>query len=149
MELVPLAPLADVQEQDLPGLVARMADRINREPRPRADMLWTATYLLMGLRFSDDVTYSLLEGIQNMQESTTYQRILREGREEGLKKGLQEGILAVQRLALRLGRRRFSEPDAATIAQIEAIQDIDRLEALVDRALDPDVHDWDQLLGNA
>src|SRR5208337_3377028 len=34
---------------------------------------WAATYLLMGLRYSDELTDSLLEGVQNMHESTTYE----------------------------------------------------------------------------
>ena len=46
--LVPLAPLTDVSEADLPQIVGRMAGRINAEPRPRAAKLWTATYLFMG-----------------------------------------------------------------------------------------------------
>ena len=62
--LVPLAPLTDVPAADLPQLVGRMAERINAEPRPRAAKLWTATYLLMGLRYSDELTDSLLEGVQ-------------------------------------------------------------------------------------
>jgi len=72
--LVPLAPLTDVPEADLPQLVGRMAERINAEPRPRAAKLWTATYLLMGLRYSDELTDSLLEGVQTMQESTTIRK---------------------------------------------------------------------------
>ncbi len=71
--LVLLAPLTDVPEADLPQLVGRMAERINAEPRPRAAKLWTATYLLMGLRSSDELTDALLEGVQNMHESTTYE----------------------------------------------------------------------------
>ena len=58
-----------------------------------------------------------------MRESTTYQAILREGRQEGKVEGEQE-------LLLRQGTKRFGEPDAATIAALEAIQDIDRLGAL-------------------
>src|SRR5208282_2621095 len=54
--LVPLAPLTDVPEAALPQVVRRMADRINSEPRSRASRLWTATYLLMGLRYSDELT---------------------------------------------------------------------------------------------
>ena len=73
--LVPLAPLTDVTEADLPGVVRRMAGRINGEPRPRAAKLWTATYLLMGVRYPDDLVNQLLEGIQTMRESTTYQAI--------------------------------------------------------------------------
>src|SRR5437762_14218052 len=53
--LVPLAPLTDVSDADLTGIVQQMADRINREPQPRPAKLWTATYLLMGLRYSDEL----------------------------------------------------------------------------------------------
>ena len=64
-----------------------MAARINSEPRPRSAKLWTATYLLMGLCYSEELVSRLLEGVQDMQESTTYQAILREGRNEGLTEG--------------------------------------------------------------
>jgi predicted transposase YdaD len=145
--LVPLAPLTNVSGQDLPALINRMADRINQEPPARAAKLWTATYLLMGLRFPDDLTFSLLEGVQKMQESTTYQRILREGRNEGRAEGRNEGrILGVRELIFENGRRRFAEPDAATIAAVEAIEDFDQLKTLLDRAYSPNVHDWDELL---
>ena len=70
-----------------------------------------------------------------MRESTTYQAILREGR-----------ITGEQQFLLRLGTKRFGEPDAATVTAIEAIQDIDRLEALGERILNPDLHDWNDLL---
>ena len=78
-----------------------------------------------------------------MQESTTYQAILREGRNEGLIEGR---VTRERRLLVRLGTKRFGEPDPATVAALEAIQDVDRLEAVHDRALDPDIHEWDELL---
>jgi predicted transposase YdaD len=147
VNLVPLAPLTNVKEDELPGLVQRMNERISAEPRPRALKLWTAAFLLMGLRYSEDVISHLLDGVLDMQESTTYQAILREGRQEGRQEGLVEGrISEAQRLVLRQGTKRFGEPDAATVAAVEAIQDILRLEAVHDRALDPDIHDWDELL---
>ena len=65
VSLVPLVPLTNVAEQALPELVQRMADRINAEPETRAATLWTATYLLMGLRFTDEFAMHLLEGVQN------------------------------------------------------------------------------------
>jgi len=133
--LVPLAPLTDMSEAALPGVMRRMADRINGEPRPPAAKLWTATYLLMGLRYADELVTQLLEGVQTMRESTTYQAILREGR-----------ITGEQQLLLRLGTKRFGEPDATTVTAVEAIQDIDRLEALGERILDPDLLDWKDLL---
>ena len=137
VNLVPLAPLTNVAEEALPGLVQRMADRINAEPEPRAAMLWTATYLLMGLRFSSDVATHLLEGVQNMQESTTYQAILKEGRVTG--EGDQQPLI-------RQGTKRFGNPEPPTLAAIEAIRDIERLEALGERIVDPDVRDWNSLL---
>ena len=122
-------------EAALPQVVRRIADRINSEPRSRAAKPWTATYLLMGLRYSDELTDSLLEGVQNMHESTTYEKILRDG-----------GITEARRMLLRLGRKRFRDADAETVAAVEAIKDVDRLETLGERILDPEIHDWAELL---
>ena len=133
--LVPLAPLTDVSETAMPGIIRRMADRINGEPRPRAAKLWTATCLLMGLRFSDDLAIQFLEGIETMHESTTYRRIINDGRRE-----------EARRIRIRQGTKLFREPDGATVAALEAIKDIERLEVLGERILDPDIHDWDELL---
>jgi predicted transposase YdaD len=143
VNLVPLAPLANVAEVELPRLVELMAARINSESRPRSAKLWTATYLLMGLCYSEELISRLLEGVQDMQESTTYQAILREGRNEGLTEGR---IKEARRLLLRQGTKRLGEPDAASAAALEAIQDIDRLEVLHDRAFDPGIRDWTELL---
>ena len=116
VNLVPLAPLTNVPESEtaLRGLVRRMAGRINAEPQPRAAKLWTATYLLMGLRFSEELASQLLEGVQTMQQSTTYQAILREGRQEGRQEG-EKGRGRTEALASsgdqavrRAGRRRPS-----------------------------------------
>ncbi len=138
---MPLAPLTKVPETEeaLRGLVRRMAERINAEPEPRADKLWTATYFLMGLRYSNEFAFQLLEGVQNMRGSTTYQAVLKEGRDEGW-------IAGEQRMLLRQGTKRFGEPDAATVAAIEAIKDIDRLEALGDRIVNMGIQTWDELL---
>jgi hypothetical protein len=135
VNLLPLAPLANVAPGALPGLIERMAARINAERRSRAATLWTATYLLMGLRYSDELTRELLEGVQTMQESVTYQAILRKG-----------GVREAQRLLLRMGTKRFGEPDAAALAALDAIQDIERLESLGERFLDADLQGWDALL---
>jgi predicted transposase YdaD len=154
--LLPLAPLSDVREADLPDVVRRMAERINREPRPRADKLWMATYLLMGLRYTDEFARQLLEGVQTMRESTTYQAIIREGmelgREEGLEQGREQGreegrLAEARRMLLRLGRvKGLPEPDPVTVQAIEALADLERLEALFDRGIVADVHVWEDLL---
>jgi hypothetical protein len=51
-----------------------------------------------------------------------------------------------RRLLLRLGTKRFNEPDAAMLAAIEAIRDLDRLEALGERILMPGLSGWEDLL---
>jgi hypothetical protein len=78
-----------------------------------------------------------------MRESVTYQAILEEGRQEGIILGR---IYAARRILLCLGTKRFGEPDAATLAVIEAIKDVDLLETMVDRFVDGEIHGWDDLL---
>jgi hypothetical protein len=110
--------------------------------------------VLMGLRFSNDFAYHLLEGVHNMQESTTYQAILNEGRNEGLVEGRNEGLIKgrvteAQRLLLMLGETRFGEPDVATRGAIEATLDLERLERLTKRVVDMNVQDWNGLVSTA
>jgi predicted transposase YdaD len=95
------------------------------------------------------------EGGSIMRESVTYQAILREGRQEGIIVGREEGIMegriegrieGERRLLVRQGTKRFGVPDAATVTAIEAIEDLDRFEALGDRILDAGIQSWDDLL---
>jgi predicted transposase YdaD len=145
--LVPLAPLADVSATDLAILVQRMKDRIGEQPRPQAAKLLTAAYLLMGLRYEDELTNLLFEGIEVMKESTTYQGILKEGRQEGRQEGESLGrVHEAQRILRLLGTKRFGEPSAATAAALEGIEDVARLEVLGVRILEPDLSNWDDLL---
>jgi predicted transposase YdaD len=144
VNLVPLVPLTNVAQEALPKLLPRMAERINAEAEHRALRLWTATYLLMGLRFERSFASQLLEGVQNMRESTTYQAILKEGREEGLAEGRRG---EAQRLILLQGEIRFGAADEATRATVEAIRDLDRLESLSKRLFDSKIDNWDDLLG--
>ncbi len=151
VNLVPLAPLAKVTETELPRIVQRMAARINTEPSPRSAKLWTATYLLMGLCYAEEFVSRLLEGVHKMQESTTYQAILREGRGEGLVEGRNEGLIEgrvneAQRMLLLQGQIRFGTVDEVTRGQILAIREIERLEEIGKRLLDPSVRDWQGLL---
>ena len=131
---LPLAPLARVKENELPTVIHAMQERLDREAtKNQAEMLWTATYILMGLKYSDELIDRLLEGVQNMEESVTYQKILKKGRAEEAK-----------RILKRLGSRRFGKPDAHIEAAIDAIADLDRLEQLSDRVLE--VTGWEELL---
>ncbi|MGO8903810.1 MAG: hypothetical protein ACLQU5_36535 [Isosphaeraceae bacterium] len=131
---LPLAPLARVKENELPAVIHAMQERLDREAtKNQAETLWTATYLLMGLKYSDELIDRLLEGVQNMEESVTYQKILKMERAEEAK-----------RILKRQGSRRFGKPDAHIEAAIDAIADLDRLEQLSDRVLE--VTGWEELL---
>ena len=163
---LPLAPLANVKENELPAVIQAMRQRLDREAtRGQAGMLWTATYVLMGLTYSDELIDRLLEGVQSMKESVTYQKILREGlakgrdegraegrvegraegRDEGRAEGRVEGpVEGERRILRRQGTRRFGKPDTHIEAALDAIADLERLEQLSDRVLE--VKTWDELL---
>jgi predicted transposase YdaD len=139
---LPLAPLSDVSRAALPGVIDRMKERIRREAPPdEAGLLWTATYVLMGLRYPENVTEQLLQGVRDMKESVTYQAILAEGRAEGLAQGRAAEARAI---LLRIGGKRFGPPSAQTRAAIEGVTSVERLELLTERLLD--VESWDELL---
>lgn len=139
-----MAPLAAVDPGDLPGLIRRMGERIGREaPAAEAGELWTATNVLMGLRYSTHLTEHLLSGVRAMEESVTYQAIVAKGEAKGLDRGRLD---EARRILLRQGRRRFGEPSEATVAAIEALDDLDRVEALLDRVFE--LSGWGDLLAS-
>ena len=88
-----LTPLADFPARELPSVLRRIEERIEREGTSKqAAELRTDAYIFAGLRFSEKRLESLMKGTaRQMKNSSTYQVILREGLEEGRKKGLQEG----------------------------------------------------------
>lgn len=108
---------------------------------PRA----VAAYVLTGLRVSRDIGLALFRRVEGMQESTTYQAILDEGHVRGRAEGWAEGRAEeARRMLLRLGRAKLGPADAATVAALEALTDLDRLEALGERLLK--VASWQELL---
>ena len=76
-----------------------------------------------------------------LEDSTTYQRVMRLGAE----KGRLEGKLEVTRsFLLRIGAKRFGPPPASVIARLQAVLNPDLLDPVVDRVLD--VATWDELV---
>ncbi len=127
-----------------------MEARIDRETSPaEAGIIWTTTYVLMGLRYERAVAQALLRGVLAMKESSTYQAILEEGEELGRSKGKIEGkiegrIDEGRNILLRLGMERFSAPDGRALESANSIRSIERLEELACRVLH--VQSWDELL---
>lgn len=72
-----------------------------------------------------------------MRESSTFQAILEEKREEGEINGTRKSIQ-------RIGAKRFGQPSTDVTAQLEAIETLLELEALEDRLLATE--SWDELL---
>ena len=70
-----------------------------------------------------------------MEESSTYQYIVSKG-----------ALKEAKKFVLFLGRERFGPPDTETVAAIEAITDLERLEKLGHRLLV--VSSWQELLEN-
>jgi predicted transposase YdaD len=130
---MPLALLSDEAAPILPHVVQRMQQRLaDVAPELRAK-LWTAAYILMGLRYPEELIEQVMQEVLTMEESVTYQAIIRRGRLQGARDVL-----------LRLGRIRFGDPAPATIATLEAIKELEYLEILSERLLA--VSSWQELL---
>ena len=148
---LPLAPLAAQTPQEVAMTVYAVHDRLYAEAElQQARDLSTATFILLGLTQSDAFLTTLTAGVQKMQESSFYQMILREGRNEGRNEGVRigrdegrtEGQLAGEKRSLILqGTRRFGEPSPAHLARIEAATLPAQMEVWLLALLDAD--DWD------
>jgi predicted transposase YdaD len=138
---LPLAPLTDEAASVLPAVIGRIEERLRQEvPPEEAAKLRTATFVLLGLRYSSQVAEQLFRGVTTMEESSTYQYIV----SKGVAKGRVEGE---KRLLLLMGRERLGPPDAETERAIEAITGIEQLEQLARRLMY--VSSWEELLATA
>ncbi len=150
---LPLAPIADVPQEQLPSVISRMGDRVRNETKEAQSEFWTATYYLLGTKYTPDIIGPLMKGIGTMFESTTYNATLEKGRAQGINEGVRQGILqGVQqgemiksrKLILQFGRKRIGEPPAQIAARLESITDSRRLDDLLERVLT--APSWDDVL---
>ncbi|WP_184204130.1 hypothetical protein [Armatimonas rosea] len=112
---LPLALLCDLSATTPENVVTNLETRIEAEAeQEERRKLWTSTYLLAGVRYAPEIAGKLLEkAVAQMKESMTYQKILADGREEGKVDG-------ERLLFLKVSRPRLGEPDAKTLAVINA-----------------------------
>jgi hypothetical protein len=140
---LPLAPLGEIRQGELPAVVAQMKRRLDPSvPHRRRAELWSATYILMGLRYEQELIQTLLKGVVRMRESVTYQAILSEGMAEGMALGKAEEARRILRL---LGRDQYGEPSAEVQAALDALTDVNRLEELTLQM--KHAASWQELLG--
>jgi predicted transposase YdaD len=165
LPLLPLAPVSDVALERLPDVVMAVAERLRDETGPEMrTTLWTATVILIGLRYPREQVGELMEevatmvlGIRGIEDSWVYQDILAKGlakglaegeakgRAEGEAKGRAEGaVQEAHKTLLRLGQKKLGQPEAHARARIDAINDLDRLNLLLDRILE--ASSWPDLL---
>ena len=102
--------------------------------------------LFMALLHPEDYPQSVfIKALRPLWRSSTYQKILEEGRAEVCAEGRAEGRAEeARRILRRQGTRRFGKPDAHIEAALDAIADLERLGQLSDRVLE--VKTWDELL---
>jgi hypothetical protein len=132
--LLPLAPLTDEAEAILPAVIGRIDERLRGElPPEKAEPLRTATFFLMGLRYADELVAQLFRGVITMEDSSTYQMVVSKGK-----------VLEARKLLLLMGHKRFGPPDEPTVATVNSITDLGRLEQLSQRLLD--VSTWQEFL---
>ncbi len=132
---LPLAPLSDMTEEELPAVVGRIAERIHQEaPRETRGELWTATSVLMGMRYPRELIREVMEMAVNMnlEDNTFVQYLLEKGEAKGQAEGRVE---EARKILLRQGGVRFGPPTPQVEAALAAITDLDRLEELGVRIL--------------
>ena len=144
--LAPLAPLGNVEPSRVPEIVHRARLRIEADcPARDAPELLAGMYILMGLRYDEGMIESIKREVATMEESITYQEILRKGKNEGKAEGKAEGRLDEARdVVLLFGANRLGTPDEATVRQINSIADLQQLHQLLVRA--GQVNSWSELL---
>lgn len=137
---LPLAPLADIHGADVAEVVQTIERRLDQDASPEEDAsLRAASYILMGLRYAPEVTHAVWKGVRNMEESSTYQEIIRKGRAQGY-------FEASQQMLRELGTKRFGEPDETTKRVLDRITSVRRLQTLATRVMD--VESWADLLAS-
>jgi hypothetical protein len=151
LSAAPLSVLArDVTKAQLPRIAEQLGDRFAAEAPPdRAQELWSASGVLMGLRFDRTLVRQILREVRSMKESVVYQDIFAEGRAEGHAAGVLEGkvqgkVEGIRDTLLRVGGRLIGPPPKEIVAALNAIDDRDRLNRMVDRI--GTTPDWPDIL---
>lgn len=128
----PLALMVAAEHELIPA-TQRLRSRLGEVGPGEAAELMAAAYILAGMRHDEAVIDQLVHGALHMEESTTYQAIIRKGE-----------LKARRDDFMRAGRRLLGPPSAATEEAVLAITDPQELAMMFDRLFE--VSSWDQLL---
>jgi hypothetical protein len=138
--LAPLALLTNEAAANLPAAVDRFGEQLRVGPAAgtlKRDLV-SLSYFLGGLRYPGSQFARLIMGLRNiLEESSTYQMTIEEGRAKGAVEG-ERNVLMI------MGRKKFGAPPPEREAALAAITDRARLERMAERILD--ATGWDDLL---
>lgn len=131
---LPLAPIGAVTTDKLPRIIRRMGERLAAPTATDvAPELWTATMILMGLKFEKALIQKLIHEVRGMAESVTIDIFKEWGAMERSRK-----------ILLQQGAELFGPPTDEVKQQIQGVSDLDRFDELSLRLLK--VKNWDELL---
>ncbi len=140
----PLALLTDEATADLDSAFDRFTDRLHRpdvDGRLMNELLGS-TFVLSGLRHAPERMAELYRRLSmTLEDSTTYQWILKKGLEQGVAQGAAQ---EARRMLLIQGGKRFGPAPANAEATLQAVDNASRLERMAERIFD--ATGWDDLL---
>ena len=146
--LAPLALLTNEAAADLPAAFDRFRRRLQAEALPVTIQkgIYGSLFVLCGLRCEPAQVEALYRNLSmTLEDSTTYQLILKRGVDQGLADGVSRGAAEEARRAIAaLGRKRFGPAPVTAEAALAGLADRERLARITDRLLD--AADWDDLL---
>lgn len=125
LSLLPLATLCRMPDdrplvEALREVVVEIHRRLNAETsEAQRDRFIMATFLLAGLRVQPDELSGIFRGVGNMQDSAAFDVMMDEG-----------ALRQARKMVLSLGRDRFGLPDAQAERELNAIENLDRLDRL-------------------
>jgi hypothetical protein len=132
--ILPLAPITAVTESDLPPVIEKVRQRLGSEmPAQQGREFMLVMRVLMGLRYQEKVTESLMQSIVEMTDSVEWQKIFRSGKVEG-----ERSIL------MRQATQRFGTPPDAILNRFRSIDNADELDRLALKLLNSS--SWEDLL---
>ena len=147
------APLGKLDPSRLPEIVRDVRQRVKAERSKDAPDLLATMYILMGMRYDEAIIQSIKKEVREMEESVSYQMILREGEAKGEAKGIAKGIAKgeaggrlkeAREFLILMGTNRLGPPDATVRRKLRGIDDVARLHQL--GLLIDDVRSWRDLL---
>ena len=138
---LPLAPISNVRDEELPQVIERMKRRL-RTKGALGKELWVATYILMGLCHDQGLVDQLLRGVISMKESVTYRAIIEQGRAAGLREG---AIQEARKTLLVQGTKLLGAPTPKAAAALDKLDNLENLDDMLARVVE--ASSWEDLLG--